>query len=56
MLGISNAKTNRLGAARAAFKNAQNSASSQKSAASWLEHIDNLEAAVARELEAPSRL
>lgn len=60
MLGISNAKTNRLDAARAAFKNAQKFASSQKSAASWLEHIDNLEAAAARELEAgikaPSRL
>ena len=51
MFGISNAKTNRLDAARAAFKNAQKFENSRESAVSWLEHIDNLEASSARELE-----
>ncbi|MCP5067805.1 MAG: tetratricopeptide repeat protein [bacterium] len=49
MLGISNAKTGRFDAARKAFRKASQSKSSQKSAASWLEHVDALEAAAARE-------
>ncbi len=45
MLGISNAKVERFGAARKAFNEAAASSSSKKSAANWLKHIDNLEAA-----------
>jgi len=52
MLGISNVKTGRLGAARKAFEQAEKSKGSKKSAASWLQHIENLEAAAAREREA----
>jgi tetratricopeptide (TPR) repeat protein len=51
MLGISNAKSDRLAEARTAFEQAAKSDGSRKSARSWLKHLETLEEEAARSPE-----
>ncbi|MDP6979947.1 MAG: tetratricopeptide repeat protein [Myxococcota bacterium] len=52
MLGISSAKSGRFGSARRAFEQAAKNEDSKKSAINWLRHLEELEAAAARERDA----